>query len=302
MLAAALATAAFTLGCQESGFDESKETARPLKVQDSKGPLGGTKVPGRAERPLTLNPDALGDTLALGVHPVMAALPGGRVPTYLRARARELKVVPSLRRDDLGAARRARPDVILGSKEGQGGLYRSLRKIAPTIMTDGGGAAWELSVRLHGEALGRTNDAERLLIDWDRRVAALDGKLGENPGQTEVSVVLVGNRGILAAGAESFPGKVLTDVGLARPPSQDGVREWETISAGQIGALDGDVILLSVAPGAETAAKRLEASAGWRRLSVVRSGGVRRVDAGTWWSGGGILAARAALRDLDRAL
>jgi iron complex transport system substrate-binding protein len=115
-------------------------------------------------------------------------------------------------------------------------------------------------------------------------------------------VVLVGNRGILAAGAESFPGKVLTDVGLARPPSQDGVREWETISAGQIGALDGDVILLSVAPGAETAAKRLEASAGWRRLSVVRSGGVRRVDAGTWWSGGGILAARAALRDLDRAL
>jgi hypothetical protein len=27
-----------------------------------------------------------------------------------------------------------------------------------------------------------------------------------------------------------------------------------------------------------------------------------RVDGGTWWSGGGILAARAALRDLERAL
>ena len=79
--------------------------------------------------------------------------------------------------------------MILGSKEGQGGLYPDLKLIAPTIMTDGGGAAWELSVRLHGEALGRTNDAERLLIDWDRRVAGLDGKLGENPGQTKVSVV-----------------------------------------------------------------------------------------------------------------
>ena len=45
MLAAALAGAAFTLGCQESGFDESKETARPLKVQDSVGPLGGSRSP-----------------------------------------------------------------------------------------------------------------------------------------------------------------------------------------------------------------------------------------------------------------
>ena len=81
MLAAALAAAALTAGCQESGFDESKETVRPLKVQDSVGPLGGTKVPGQAERPLTLNTDALGDTLALGVRPVLAALPDDE---YLR--------------------------------------------------------------------------------------------------------------------------------------------------------------------------------------------------------------------------
>ncbi len=302
MLAAALAAAALTAGCQESGFDESKETVRPLKVQDSVGPLGGTKVPGQAERPLTLNTDALGDTLALGVRPVLAALPDARVPAYLRARAGDIEVVPSLRRDDLGVARRANPDVILGSKEGQGGLYPGLKLIAPTIMTDGGGAAWELSVRLHGEALGRTNDAERLLIDWDRRVAGLDGKLGENPGQTKVSVVLITPRGLLVAGAESFPGKVLSDVGLARPASQDGTRESEAVSVGQLAALDGDVILLSVAPGADGAARRLQSTAAWRRLSAVRSGGVRRVDAGTWWTGGGILAARAALRDLDRAL
>ena len=298
----ALAAAALTIGCQESGFDESKETARPLKVQDSAGPLGGTKVPGQAERPLTLNADALGDTLALGVRPVLAALPAGRVPAYLGARADGIEVVPSLRRGDLGPAEKADPDVILGSKEGQGGLFPSLSRIAPTILTEGGGAAWELSVRLHGEALGRTNDAERLLIDWDRRVAALDGKLGEDPGQTRVSVVLITPKAVLTAGAESFAGKVLSDVGLARPAAQDGLRESETVSTGQLAALGGDVILLSVAPGAGAAAQRVQSSAAWRRLAAVRSGGVRRVDAGTWWSGGGILAARAALRDLDRAL
>src|SRR4029078_12742866 len=41
-------------GCQESGFDESKETQRPLKVQDAMNPLTGTQVPGQAERPPTL--------------------------------------------------------------------------------------------------------------------------------------------------------------------------------------------------------------------------------------------------------
>jgi iron complex transport system substrate-binding protein len=300
--ATVLAAASLAAGCQESGFDESKETARPLKVQHIEADLGGTKVPGQAERPMTLTPDALGDTLALGVRPVRAALPGARVPAYMRADAAGIKVVPPVRRHDLAAVKAANPDVILGSSEGQGRLYRRLNKIAPTVMSDGRGAAWELTVRLHGEALGRTNDAERLLIDWDRRVAALRKTLGEQAVETEVSVVLVTRDGLLMAGGESFPGRVLSDIGLARPTSQDGVREFETVAPEQVPALDGDVILLAVAPGAEERFHRLRQSRRWNRLRAVRAGSVERVDAGTWWSGGGILAARAALEDLKRIL
>ena len=53
--------AAALAGCQESGFDEAKETARPLKVQHL---LGESKVPGQAEMPATLSVEALDDTLA----------------------------------------------------------------------------------------------------------------------------------------------------------------------------------------------------------------------------------------------
>ena len=70
------------LGCQESGFDESKETSKPLKVQHA---LGETKVPGQAEEPLTLTVDTLDDTLALDVRPARAAVPGAKLPGYLRA-------------------------------------------------------------------------------------------------------------------------------------------------------------------------------------------------------------------------
>jgi iron complex transport system substrate-binding protein len=292
--------AGLAAGCQESGFDESKETARPLKVQDSLAPLAGTKVPGQAERPMTLTADALGDTLALGVQPVRAALPGARLPEYLRDEAGGVEVVPPLTSQDLLATEAADPDLILGSAELQGGLYPELSRIAPTVMTDGGGGAWKLNVRLHGEALGRTNDAERLLIDYDRRAARAREELGSGAGKTEVSVVLVRPNAILVAGAESFPGKVLSDVGFARPGSQDGTREFETIARDQLPALDGDVMLLSVAPGAEAALARLRQTAAWQGLGAVRSGMVEDVDSGTWWSGGGVLAARAALEDLAR--
>jgi ABC-type Fe3+-hydroxamate transport system substrate-binding protein len=300
--AAVVAAASLALGCQESGFDESKETARPLKVQHIEADLAGTKVPGKAERPMTLNADALGDTLALGVRPVRAALPGARVPAYMRSEAEGIDVVPPVTRLDLPAVEAAAPDLILGSSEGQGRLYPGLSKIAPTVMSDGRGAAWELTVRLHGEALGRTNDAERLLIDWDRRVAALRKTLGDEAAETEVSVMLVTRGGILMAGGESFPGRVLSDVGLARPGSQDGVREFETVASDQIPALDADVILLAVGPGAESRFAELRENRLWNQLGAVRAGAVERVDAGTWWSGGGILAARAALEDLEHIL
>ena len=158
-------------GCQESGFDESRETQRPLKVQHALDPLTGTKVPGQAERPLTLTADALGDTLALGVQPVGAV----DVPPYMEKRAQGIPVlVPA---DDPVEMERLDPDVILGSKELQGNDYAVLRQIAPTVMSEGDD--WKLNLRLHGEALGRTNDAEQLLIDWDNRVAKVKRAIGK---------------------------------------------------------------------------------------------------------------------------
>ena len=171
-------------GCQESGFDESRETQRPLKVQHALDPLTGTKVPGVAERPMTLSADTLGDALALGVKPVRAALPGGRVPDYLRSDAQGVEVVPPLTKLDLAATEAAEPDVILGTKEADGDLYDSLKRIAPTVMSEGDN--WKLNLRLHGEALGRTNDAEKLLIDWDNRAA----KVREAFADTAIGVVL----------------------------------------------------------------------------------------------------------------
>src|SRR4051794_13481148 len=177
----ALALVGALAGCQESGFDESKETQRPLKVQDAMNPLNGTKVPGQAERPATLTADALGDTFALGVTPVVAA----DVPGYMRDDARGVRVVKDTDLSGIGAAT---PDVILGTKEKQGDAYTDLSKIAPTIFTEGDD--WKLNLREHGEALGRTNDSEELLTDWDNRLARVKRAIGDR----KISVSLAGGK------------------------------------------------------------------------------------------------------------
>ena len=240
----ALALVSTLAGCQESGFDESKETQRPLKVQHALDELTGTKVPGLAERPLTLTPDTLGDTLALGVEPVATARGSSELRPYLPEAARGIRIIRS---SDLTAISAATPDVILGSKELNGDQYDELRKIAPTVMSEG--SNWKLNLRLHGEALGRTNDAEQLLIDWDDRVARVKKAIGDR--KLSIEVTLARGTGDFDLGPDSFAGSVLGD--------------------------------LRIKPG--------------------RGGGeVLRVRAGREWVGGGVLAARAVLADIEREL
>jgi ABC-type Fe3+-hydroxamate transport system substrate-binding protein len=280
MLALAFAVAAG--GCQESGFDESKETVRPLKVQHV---LGETKVPGQAKDPVTLTLDSLDDTLALEVHPARAAVPGARLPGYLRDRGQGVSLMAPVSGGDLAAVEAAHPDLIIGSagtdgESGQGRLYDRLSRIAPTVMIALGGGQWKLNVRLVGEALGRTNDAEQLLIDYDREVALARKAIRAAGGgaaagsKPRVAVALATDGGLRFAKRDSFAGTVLAD---AR------VKQVQT-------ATDADVTLLAAEPHAGT------------RAGGQVPGRTIRVDPALWWGPGGALAAKAALRDLARAL
>ena len=260
--------AAFALGCQESGFDENKETSKPLKVQHA---LGESKVPGQAEEPLTLTVDTLDDALALGVRPARAAVPDAKLPAYLRGSGGGVALMRPVTAADLAAAEAVHPDVILGSAEDQAKLYEDLSRIAPTVMTDGGGGQWKLNLRLVGEGMGRTNDAEQLLTDYDREAAQARRTIAADvPGRPSVAVVQVTDGGLRYAKRNSFAGTLLTDAGVT-----------------QVGDMDAaDAVLLSEADGA----------------NAVFEGSFTRVDDALWWGDGGPLAARAALADLQRAL
>jgi len=127
--------------------------------------------------------------------------------------------------------------VILGSKEVNGDEYRDLSKIAPTILSEGDD--WKLTLRLHGEALGRTNDSEALLIDWDNRVARVKRQIGDR----KITVRLPGGRAPGPVGESVLADLGLTGGGRGREIVRvDGGPEW---SAG--GLLAARAVLADIA-------------------------------------------------------
>lgn len=293
---AALAAALLVAGCSVPKGKAENESS--LKLAHA---AGETRVPAQADRVVALSPDSLDTSLALGVKPVGAAtFPDGHLPTYLASRARGIEPAGTYAKPFLNAVDYVGPDLILGEKDLQRRYYGRLGRIASTIFSADRGHSWEVNTRLFGEALGRTDQAEKLLSRYDAAAAVARRRL-DRLGDKRVSVVRVLPGGKLqAAGARSFAGVILGQAGLGRPSAQQA--EKDAVKPRRLSQLDGDVILVSVAPGAERAAAKLERSAGWRRLEAVRAGAVHRVPDDPWRTGGGVLGAVEAQGELQRRL
>jgi iron complex transport system substrate-binding protein len=287
-------------GCEVIDQRERAETESSLKVAHASGE---TRVPAQADRVVALSPDSLDTLLALGVKPVGAAtFEDEHLPGYLAARVRGVERAGTYAKPWLAAVEFVGPNLILGQKDLQGRLFRRLDAITSTVMTEDRGHSWEVNTRLFGEALARTDAAERLLVRYDGVAARTREALHGLDGK-QVSVVRVLPERVEAAGARSFAGTLLGDAGLARPPAQGEVEEDAVPVRGDgLSALDGDVILLSVAPGAEAGLAALRANPAWRRLRAVRDGEVHTMPDDPWRTGGGVLGAELCQRRLATLL
>jgi ABC-type Fe3+-hydroxamate transport system substrate-binding protein len=190
-------------GCQATDTDDPPETSHNLKVQHA---LGETKVPGHAERPVTLYPSELDDSFALGAAPVGAA---GVLPRYLRRRTHDVRLVGPIARPQISRIAALDPDLILAAKQSQKRLYDRLEEIAPTVVMDQK-VDWKPNLRQDGEALGEADFAEKLLTDYDGRAARVRELIRSRGTPTLPAAV----RGSLT---RPFVASILDDVGVDHP-------------------------------------------------------------------------------------
>jgi iron complex transport system substrate-binding protein len=260
--------------------------------------MGTTCVPERPQRVVVLDTGELDSALALGVTPVGAvtAFADGGFPSYLEGRTDGIEVVGTIAEPNLEAILALDPDLILSSKLRHEAIYQQLSSIAPTVFTETVGVVWKENLLANGEALGLGAEAERLLADYDERLAGLRSALDELP---TVSIVrfLPGQVRIYLAG--SFIGTIIEDAGLPRPAPQQADGFALFVDKEGVALMDADVMFVTTyGPAEDTAVAEFRRDPLWRSLGVVRRGDVHEVPDAYWMLGIGPIAANLVVDDL----
>jgi len=267
---------------------------------------GATEVLCTPQRIVTLGQDATDAVVALGVMPVGAVDPwGGRWYAYLGDRMANVVSLGMETEPNLEAIVSLRPDLILGSQLRHGAIYEQLQQIAPTVFAETIGRTWKENFQLYAQALCREEEGNRIIADWNKRIADFQAQMGERL-KMEVSLIRF-RADEVRIYTTGFPGSVLREAGLSRPESQQ-VDDWDTapqvliLNKEQIPMMDGDILFYMVSNwGDDQGSQIMEEWTShplWRTLKAVQNDAVYPVNEEHWNLGGGILAANRMLDDL----
>jgi iron complex transport system substrate-binding protein len=174
----------------------------------------------------------------------------------------------------------ARPDVILGVYSFvDAAMYGKLSKIAPTVVqpkdAPAGGAPWDQQMLVTGRALGREEQAKRIVADVNGQFAKVRREHPEFAGK-ELTVAFESGKTVFSLAADDLRQRFFTDLGF-RTPKDAGQEE---ISSERVDVLDHDVLVL-ITDGT----RKLSDDELFKRLKVAKQGRVIQVTADSDFAG-----------------
>ncbi|MGH8929479.1 MAG: iron-siderophore ABC transporter substrate-binding protein [Egibacteraceae bacterium] len=249
---------------------------------------GSTEVPEEPERVITVGRIEQDAVLALGVVPVAATEWFGEYPGAIFPWAQDALgdasapevLQPSYSAGGLPFERIAalRPDLILALySDITARDYDTLSRIAPTIAQPGEypdlGISWQELTRTVGVALGRTDQAKRLVAGVEARFAQARQDHPEFAGSTALNVYSAGDGTYQAYPPPDLGGRLLTDLGLSVPTEiaeLAGGQPFVEISGEQLDLFDTDVLVWLVDNDAQR--EQIRANPVYARLDVATEG------------------------------
>jgi iron complex transport system substrate-binding protein len=313
------ASLALVTACGASGPSEEapssgdgQETAEgfPLTVEHA---MGETEIPSAPQRVLPLDFTYVDATLALGGNVVgftQIAESQDALPEYLlesdwnAGSAEEAESVGLLWEISPELVAQTEPDLILSAEVRHGDGYGQLTEVAPTVMSETTGVTWKENLLLAAEAMGASEEAERLLAEYEERAAAIGEEIaassdGEPP---TVSVVrFAGDAdGVRLYTRNSYIGVIMDDLGLPASEGTDtGSEEIATYhSPERLLDLEAEQILVATYDDGSGVVdedkERYTANPLWGELEGEKTD----VDDAYWMSGVGLISAHAVLDDV----
>ncbi|MFG0217112.1 ABC transporter substrate-binding protein [Brevibacillus porteri] len=233
----------------------------------------------------------LEDTLvALGVAPVVQWSTGSRPKMYLQDK---LKDVPSIAfagglPPEPEAVMAHEPDLILlhNANHMESGVYDKYKMIAPTYVFKHTDANLESSVRVVGDLLGKSAEAEKALQEYKEHVESAKKELAPHIQDKKAAIIRFNGRGMFFIKYDFFSGYVLTKE-LGFLPSQIVSGGGINLSLESLPDLDADYIfLINDASTGDEFEKDLTESPVWKSMEAVKNGRTFKVEGDHWLSGG----------------
>ncbi|MDI3388171.1 iron-siderophore ABC transporter substrate-binding protein [Streptomyces sp. B-S-A8] len=305
----AAAVLALTLTACGSGgaADPAGDSGGSRGTHTVKTAMGDVKVPDAPKRVVVLDTAELDSAITLGVKPVGAThadVESGFLSYLPKAKVKGIKDVGAMMTPNVEAIAELKPDLILTSKIRHEKLYPQLSRIAPTVMTENTGYPWKDNFRLHADALGKKEEAKKVVEAYDDHAADVTKALGgrAKAEATKVNVVrFVEGANIRIYGRKNYIATILKDVHLGRPAVVDKAKDGFSydVSPERIDAADADVIFHSTYGDPEKA-KETQTTGGslWQGMKAVKNGKVFAVDDQLWIQGIGYTAANKILDEL----
>ena len=284
--------------------DKPSLTAASTAVRRVQHAFGETKVPTNPTRVVVWGYSTIEAVVAHGVQPI--GVPNDMVDEmhYLSLDRETVVEIGAPGQPNLEKIAALKPDLIVTSKHRIRDEYPLLAEIAPTVVFDiDSNTEWKELTRLCGEALNKTDDTAKLAAAYETKLQEVRAQFSQNSRQPQVSVVYLHPEFIGTMGTATFPGSVLADAGIARPPSQAQAQGPRNISLESLDLLDGDILYIiqpqtnhEVAAEMRTEIERMQAHPLWSQLKAVQTNQVYEV--GAYWAIGSYVAANLILDDL----
>jgi len=267
--------------------------------------MGETTIKGTPQRVVVLTNEGTEAVLALGVKPVGAVQSWTGNPFYEHIKA-EMEGVQVLGKEDqpsLEAITALKPDLILGNKMRHEKIYDQLSKIAPTVFSETLRGKWKDNFKLYAEALNKKAEGEKVLADWDKRIAEFKEKAGDKLN-TKVSLVRFMPGRVRIYYKDTFAGIILQELGVARPDTQNKDDFAAEVTKERIPEMEGDILFYFSYETGNGEASKLEQEWTndplWKNLNVVKNKKAFKVDDVIWNTAGGVKAANLLLDELTQ--
>lgn len=266
---------------------------------------GTSEIPVDPQKVVVLDTPQLDAAIALGVTPIGAVTTdvSTELPEWIEG-TDDIEHVGTIQQPNLEAIAELNPDLILSSSFRHEELYDDLAAIGPTVFVEDVAAGWKDNFLVFADAMGKRDEAETMLEDYEARADDIGEQLGDDE---TIGIVRFLPDEWRIYGPASFSGSILADDVEVPLPVEvadvtDEIALYPSIEEVDL-VEDADVLFVTTyGDPDETTVDEIQGGPIWPTLPAVESGNVHEVSDDIWMLGIGMLGANAILDDIEDQL